>query len=89
MMNATSSSRRLLVTGATGGIGRAICQVLLQQELHVALAASRPSAELAQLTAELNGASSARSACMPTLAWPRAVSNWWPMPTLFVADSMA
>ncbi len=62
MMNTTHSSRRLLVTGATGGIGRAICQVLLQQaqtakqELHVALAASRPSAELAQLTAELNDA---------------------------------
>lgn len=61
-MTSASTPVRILVTGATGGIGLAICQALLKQaqaagrELVVAVAASRPGTELEQLTAELNDA---------------------------------
>lgn len=61
-MTTSTSSMRVLVTGATGGIGRAICQALLKQaqaagkDLIVAVAASRPGTELTQLTTELNAA---------------------------------
>lgn len=61
-MSAASSPLRVLVTGATGGIGRAICFTLLQQaqaagrELAIAAVSSRPGPELDTLTAELNAA---------------------------------
>lgn len=61
-MKTSPTAMRVLVTGATGGIGRAICHALLKQaqaadrELVLAVAASRPSAELEQLTLDLNGA---------------------------------
>jgi 3-oxoacyl-[acyl-carrier protein] reductase len=61
-MNAASAPMRVLVTGATGGIGRAICLSLLEQarangtQLVVAAAASRHSAELDALAVELNAA---------------------------------
>lgn len=61
-MNPTASSLRVLVTGATGGIGRAICFTLLEQAkaagraLSIAAVASRPGPALENLTAELHAA---------------------------------
>lgn len=61
-MTAATTPMRVLVTGATGGIGRAICFALLEQaraagsELSIAAVASRPGPALEALTAELTAA---------------------------------
>lgn len=61
-MTAATTPMRILVTGATGGIGRAVCFVLLDQaraagaQLSIAAVASRPGPALETLTAELSAA---------------------------------
>lgn len=61
-MTDSITPRHALVTGATGGIGRAICLALAAQArrdgqaLHISAAASRPGEKLDQLLAELRAA---------------------------------
>jgi glucose 1-dehydrogenase len=56
----TPTSRHVLVTGATGGIGRAICLALIEQArrdgvpIHISAAASQPGARLQRLIDELS-----------------------------------
>lgn len=62
MTTTPPSPVRALVTGATGGIGRACCIALVEHArragapIHLAAAASRPGAKLDALVAELNDA---------------------------------
>ena len=61
-MTTHSTPTRVVVTGATGGIGRAICFTLLDHAkaagvtLNIAAVSSRPGPALDALTAELNAA---------------------------------
>jgi glucose 1-dehydrogenase len=58
----TTTKRRVLVTGAPGGIGRGICFALIEQArrdgvpIHISAAASRPGERLDALVAELQAA---------------------------------
>jgi glucose 1-dehydrogenase len=63
----TASPRHALITGATGGIGRAICFALIEQArrddtpIHISAAASRPGERLDRLVEALRAAGAAAS----------------------------
>lgn len=73
-----SSSLRVLVTGATGGIGRATCLALLASArsrgltLKIAVAASKPGSALDALVAALNAAGAQATGFAVDLADPGA-----------------
>lgn len=77
----TSTSMRVLVTGATGGIGRAICFTLLAQakaagkQLAIAAVSSRASVELELLTTELTEAGAKACGLHADLANPESCTQ--------------
>lgn len=72
----TKQVQRVLVTGATGGIGRAIATAYAQQareqgiELHLALAASRPGEALDALVAEMQALGARATGLVADLTQP-------------------
>lgn len=85
MQSTTGIRRRVLVTGASGGIGRAICQTLVRRAaqdgvpIAIAAAGSRSSTALAALIDELRAAGADASSFAADLADPddcaRLVAN--------------
>ncbi len=68
------ASRRILVTGATGGLGRAACRLLAARGARLALVARR-EAPLAELAADLAGAGGDAFAITADLAEPGAAER--------------
>ncbi len=63
-MTASTSSKRALVTGGSGGIGSAICRRLATEGFHVLVHANRQPAAAEQLVAEIRADGGSAQACV-------------------------
>lgn len=69
------SNRKILLTGATRGIGREMLDILCSHGAHV-LAVARSEPALAQLEADYPGQVSTLAADLAQPDMPRAIANW-------------